>query len=335
MELEGRQCLVTGGAGFIGSHLVDALLERGARVRVLDDFSNGSAENLGTQAGRAGLEIARGSVVDPFDVRRAVDGVQVVFHLACLGVRHSLAHPFANHRVNAEGTLLLLEAARRAGCARFVHCSSSEIYGSARSVPMSEAHSARPRTVYGASKLAGEASARAYHSAYGLPVAVVRPFNAYGPRSHHAGDAGEVIPKSIVRAMAGLDVTVHGDGTQTRDFTYVTDVAEALALAAECDACVGLTLNVGSGREMAIGELCARVVRAVGNPEAVVAHTRERPGDVLRLLADASRFRSLTGWEPKVSFGEGLSRTVEWFARHPAGAEALARQAPERNWEEW
>lgn len=335
MECDGKTCLVTGGAGFIGSHLVDRLLECGANVRVLDDFSNGLWENLALPTPRGGLEVLHGSVADPFDVRRAVDGADVVFHLACLGVRHSLAHPHRNHRVNAEGSLLLLEAARREGCGRFIYCSSSEVYGSARTTPMDEDHPPRPHTVYGASKLAGEAYARAYHRAYGMPVVIVRPFNTYGPRSHHGGDAGEVIPKSIVRALAGLDVTIHGDGAQTRDFTFVTDTARALEMAAASEDCIGGTFNVGSGREISIADLCRRVVETVGDEAANLIHTQARPGDVLRLLADPSRFTELTGWTPEVDLGEGLLRTVEWFRGRPESADQLACEAPEQNWEQW
>lgn len=338
MDISGRTCLVTGGAGFIGSHLVDALSAAGCVVRVLDDFSNGQHRNLSRAVARGGVSVLHGSVTDPFDVRLAVDGVDIVFHLACLGVRHSLAHPHANHLVNAEGTLLVLEAARRAGCKRFVQCSSSEVYGSAMVAPMTEEHPTHPHTVYGASKLAGEAYARAYHTAYGLEAVIVRPFNTYGPRSHHGGDAGEVIPKSIVRAFAGQDVTVHGDGRQTRDFTYVEDTARALVVAAREDACIGQTLNVGSGREIAMSDLCGRIVKQTGEvtgKTVYVRHTEARPGDVSRLLADASRFMTLTGWLPQVDFDDGLSRTVEWFRNHPDGVESLAQDAPDCNWEKW
>lgn len=332
MELKGARALVTGGAGFIGSHLADRLAAEGCRVRVLDDLSNGRRENLSQLSGAAGFELIQGSVLEPSDVKKAMKGADVVFHLACLGVRHSLKRPFENHRVNAEGALNVLEAARTASVARFVGCSSSEVYGTAERVPMPEGHPVHPCTVYGASKLAGEAYVRAYHATYGLPAVVVRPFNTYGPRSHHEGDAGEMIPKSIVRALNGKPILVFGDGSQTRDFTYVSDIASALVLAARCDAAVGLTLNAGSGFEVSIARIAELIREEVGS-SSKIRRAAPRPGDVLRLFADASRMRKLTGWRPEVSFEEGLKRTIESFRARPEGARSLLGQEAGRNWE--
>ena len=224
----GVKALVTGAAGFIGSELVRQLVAGGRRVVALDNLAAGSWENLD---GVEPVERITGDVREPRDVARAVRGVAVVFHLACLNLRHSLHSPSESHDVNATGTLAVLEAARAAEVDRFVCVSSSEVYGAARTVPMSEDHPTFPATAYGAAKLAGEAYARAFHQSYGLATVIVRPFNTYGPRCHHEGSSGEAIPKFLLRARAGLPLVIFGDGEQTRDFTYVSDTARGILLA--------------------------------------------------------------------------------------------------------
>jgi UDP-glucose 4-epimerase len=300
---------------------------------VLDDLSNGATENLHGAMASGACEFVKGSVIDPFDVEKAIRDMRVVFHLACLGVRHSIVHPYDNHRVNADGSLLVLEAARRRKIERFVHCSSSEVYGTAHSVPMGERHPTLPETVYGAGKLAGEAYARACFRTHALPTVVVRPFNTYGPRSHHEGDAGEVIPKSIVRALNGQAILVFGDGAQTRDFTYVSDTAEALVRAAEADDLVGRTVNAGSGTETAIAELAAMIRDTVANPDVEIRFTPRRPGDVDRLVADSTTIFQCCGWQPKIDFFRGLELTVDYFRNHPKGTTALLAEEQGRNWE--
>ena len=331
-NLKNKHCLVTGGAGFIGSHLVDQLLAKGCKVWVLDNLVNGKPENFAHHT-TPDFRFIQGSVTDPLAVERAMVDIDVVFHLACLGVRQSIKHPFENHRVNSEGTLLLLDAAYRRKVLRFVHCSSSEVYGTARYVPMNEDHPTLPSTVYGASKLAGEAYTRAYHTTYGLETVIIRPFNTYGPRSHHEGDAGEMIPKSIVRALNGKNILVFGDGSHTRDFTYVEDTARGLIVAAECDAMIGRTLNIGSNFEISIRELAEKLVQMVGNPAASVEYMPARPGDVGRLYADPGKFGKLCPWRPQVDFDTGLARTIDYFRNHPAGIEKLLQEETGRNWD--
>jgi UDP-glucose 4-epimerase len=333
MKLKGKRCLITGGAGFIGSHLVDELIRNGCVVRVLDNLANGKLENMFNHLGQENFQFFKGSITDPFDVERAMEGIDVVFHLACLGVRNSIAHPFENHRVNSEGSLLVLDAAFRAKVDRFLYCSSSEVYGTAEYVPMPESHPTHPCTVYGAGKLAGEAYARAYHKTYGMATKIVRPFNTYGPRSHHEGDAGEMIPKSIVRALNGQNIIVFGDGSQTRDFTYVEDTAGALVAAAESDTMIGNTLNIGSNFEISIKDLAYKVAEMVSNPESKVVFTPHRPGDVLRLYADPRKFTDLCAWQPQVSFDEGLTKTIDFFRNHPLGIKGLMESESGRNWE--
>jgi UDP-glucose 4-epimerase len=299
----------------------------------MDNLANGKLDNLSHHLGQEGFEFFHRDVTDPLDVERAMQGIDVVFHLACLGVRHSIAHPFDNHRVNAEGSLLVLDAAFRAKVGRFVYCSSSEVYGTAQYVPMPESHPTHPCTVYGSSKLAGEAYARAYYRTYGMPTVVVRPFNTYGPRSHHEGDAGEMIPKSIIRALNGKPILIFGDGSQTRDFTYVKDMVRALVRAAESDAMIGQTLNIGSNFEISMNNLAHKIADIVGNPDTHISFEPERPGDVLRLYADPRRFMELCGWEPQISLDEGLAKTIEFFRYHPLGLKGLMEGESGRNWE--
>ena len=312
---------------------MDSLIEKGCRVRVVDNLVNGKLENLTDHLRQESFEFFRRDVTDPLDVERTVEEIDVVFHLACLGVRHSLAHPFDNHRVNAEGSLLVLDAAFRAKVDRFIYCSSSEVYGTAQYIPMPESHPTHPCTVYGSGKLAGEAYARAYYKTYEMPTVVVRPFNTYGPRSHYEGDAGEMIPKSIIRALNGEQILIFGDGNQTRDFTYVEDMAEALVCAAESDAMIGQTLNVGSNFEISMKDLAHKIADMVGNPDTLVSFGPERPGDVLRLYADAGKFMELSDWEPRISLDEGLAKTIEFFRSHPVGLKGLMESERGRNWE--
>jgi UDP-glucose 4-epimerase len=322
--------LVTGGAGFIGSELVRQLAARGERVIVIDNLVNGKRENL------AGLPDAQVTLVET-DIRDAdavrpwLRDARVVYHLACLGVRHSVHSPRENHEVNATATLQLLQEARSADVPRFVCVSSSEVYGTAQTAPMTEHHPTFPCTVYGASKLAGECYARAYHATYGYPTVVVRPFNAYGPRSHHEGDSGEVIPKFLLRCLAGKPMVIFGDGSQTRDFTFVSDTAAGILLAGDSDAAVGQTLNLGSGVETTINDLAAAVAAAV-NGSASVTYDEPRPGDVLRLCADTSRARRLLGFQPSIPLTAGLARLLDWYRSLGVAPEELLQSEIVRNW---
>ncbi len=321
--------LVVGGAGFIGSALVRELAQS-HKVRVLDDMSTGKASNV---QGVDNVELIEGSLLDRALVAETFKGIDVVFHLACLGVRHSIHSPERNHEVNATGTLQLLEAARSSGISRFIYTSTSEVYGTAISVPMPESHPTLPHTVYGGSKLAGEAYVRAYHSTYGMPTVVLRPFNAYGPRSHHEGDSGEVIPKFMLRAMNGLPPLIFGDGTQTRDFTYVEDTARGIAATAEVPEAVGQTINLGSGSETPISDLAELVLNATGRSDVKPEHRPERPGDILRLVADSSLASKLLGWRPAIDLNTGIIKLLEWHKEQGTDWEVMQAEDRERNWE--
>ena len=329
MTVEGP-VLITGGAGFIGSALVRQLAAGGLDVVAVDNLANGKARNLDdVPGGYVRLEVA--DIRDTERMAPLIAGSRTVFHLACLGVRHSIHAPVENHRVNAEATLGLLELARHWGRPRFVHVSSSEVYGTAKRVPMDEDHPTLPHTVYGASKLAGECYARAYHDTYGMATTVVRPFNAFGPRCHHEGDSGEVIPKFLLRAMAGRPLIVFGDGSQTRDFTYVEDTARGIAAAAR-PAAIGRTVNLGSGAEISIRELAELVSAVAGRNTSTVETAAARPGDVMRLYADVTAARSLLEFQPRVSLRDGLEQLRDWYAAQPESVADRLRDEVVVNW---
>jgi UDP-glucose 4-epimerase len=312
--------------------LVRQLAGQGFGVRVVDNLVNGRRENLDGILGE-NAELAVADIRDEKAITPLLRGIDTVFHLACLGVRHSIHSPVENHEVNASGTLGLLNAARTAGAKRFVYVSSSEVYGTARTVPITEEHPTLPMTVYGASKLAGEAYTRAFWETYRYPTVVVRPFNAYGPRCHHEGDSGEVIPKFMLRCMAGKPMVIFGDGTQTRDFTYVSDTASGILAAGLSNTSVGQTVNLGSGKEIRIGELAGTIAEVLGKPNAEVSYIEPRPGDVLHLLADSAKARKLLNFESTVALPDGLTRLRDWYLSQGKSPEELLQQEIVRNWE--
>jgi UDP-glucose 4-epimerase len=308
--------LVTGGAGFIGSHLVDALVAGGERVTVLDDLSTGEPGNLREAEAAGDVRLVRGSILDERAAAAAMEGVARVFHLAVQCVRRSLGNPRESHDVNATGTLIVLEAARRARVRRFVYCSSSEVYGNA-SIGLldEEASPCKPATVYGGAKLAGEAYTEAYWETYRLPSVVVRPFNAYGPRAHDRGDLAEVIPRFVIRALNGHAPVIFGDGSNGRDFTYVTEVARGLVLAGASDRCIGRRLNIAYGRMATIREVAETVLKVCGRNDLSAALHRPRPGDVHVLAADTRRAAELIGYRAEIALEAGIRRYVDWFRK--------------------
>jgi UDP-glucose 4-epimerase len=331
-SLEHSRCLVTGGAGFIGSELVRQVAAAGCDVTVVDNLVNGKRENVVEVLGDK-LRLVVADIRDAVLMRRLLQEVDVVYHLACLGVRHSIHSPEENHEVNASATLALLIRAREAKVRRFVYVSSSEVYGTAQTVPMSEDYPPSPNTVYGSSKLAGDCYTRAFWRTYGFPTVVVRPFNCYGPRSHHEGDSGEVIPKFLLRTMAGKPMVIHGDGTQTRDFTYVEDAARGILLAGTTDAAVGETVNLGQGGEISINDLADLVKQVLRKPEAKAEYVDPRPGDVLRLYADIGKARSLLGYTPTVSLIDGMTRLKSWYEAQGIPPEELLQKERVKTWE--
>lgn len=304
-------CLVTGGAGFIGSHLVEGLTAAGWRVRVLDDFSTGQRDNL--TGLKPAPEIVEGDVGDPQAVARATAGAQVVFHLAALAsVQRSIEKPDDTHRVCATGTLNVLDAARRAGVRRVVYAASSSAYGVPASDVQTEDDPVQPLSPYAAAKLAGELYLQAFTSSFGLETVRLRFFNIFGPRQRADSPYSGVIALFTAALSGGRTPTVHGDGLQSRDFTYVTDVVQALRRAAEVPGVSGRVYNVGTGRSVSLLDLIAALNRQLGTNIAP-QHAPPRAGDVRHSRADISRARRDLGYEPAVAFEDGLAQTLRWY----------------------
>lgn len=302
--------LVTGGAGFIGSHLVEALVARGERVRVLDNFSTGRWENL--SAVRDRIEVIEGDIRDPLAVRQAMDGVERVAHLAAVvSVERSLQSPQETMEVNVGGTLNLLEAARQAGVSRFLFASSAAIYGDHAELPLREDLPPRPLSPYAASKVAGEALCHAYRAAYGLPTVVLRFFNIYGPRQDPQSPYSGVISLFVGRMSRGMPPVVYGDGLQTRDFVYVGDVVAALERAGEREEAIGAVINVARGEQTSLLGLVARLNHVLGTALAP-EFAPPRVGDIRHSAGDPARARAILGWEPGVGLDEGLARLLDF-----------------------
>lgn len=310
---------VTGAEGFIGSHLVEALVERGARVRAMVQYnafdSWGWLESLPADV-LASVDVELGDIRDIATVRELAEGADVVYHLAALiAIPYSYRSPRSYVESNVLGTLNVLEAVRQLGTPRLVHTSTSEVYGTARSVPIGEDHPLQGQSPYAASKIGADKLAESFHLSFDVPVATLRPFNTYGPRQ----SSRAVIPTIVSQVQSGATEIRLGDTRPTRDFTFVRDTARAfLAVGkAPADAVEGKVLNAGTGVETSIGEIVGLVGGIVGRRVEVIEDPdRLRPADseVMRLVCDASRLTAATGWRPEIALAEGLAETVAWFA---------------------
>jgi dTDP-glucose 4,6-dehydratase len=309
--------LVTGADGFIGSHLTERLAAEGARVRALAYYNSfarwGWLDEL-PAAARERVEIFPGDIRDPQRVEEAVQGQKVVFHLASLiAIPYSYHAPDSYVQTNVGGALNVLNACRRQGVERLVHTSTSEVYGSARYVPIDEQHPLQGQSPYSASKIGADALAESYWRAFGLPVAIIRPFNTYGPRQ--SGRA--VIPTMLSQLAAGAQELRLGALSPTRDFNYVADTVEGFLAVARAEQALGRVVNIGSGREIAIGDLAEKIMAAVGRKVPILteeARLRPAASEVDRLLCDHTLARELTGWQPRHSLEEGLAATAAWVA---------------------
>ncbi len=307
--------VVTGGAGFIGSHLVEHLIAKGHEVVVLDDFSTGHRENLACLEGR--FSLVEGSVTDPAVCAEAVSGADFVLHQAALGsVPRSIEDPQRTHEVNLTGTLNVLVAAQAAGVKCVVYAASSSAYGNTAELPKRESMSPQPRSPYAVSKLGGEQYCRAFHCTYGLETVALRYFNAFGSRQDPDSRYAAVVPLFIAAALEGRAPIVFDDGEQTRDFTHVSNVVRANLMAVRAPAAaLGEVFNVGCGERISINRLWEEI-RSLAGATVDAVHADPRPGDVRDSLASLERASEILGYEPEVDLRGGLQRTAKWYGTY-------------------
>jgi UDP-glucose 4-epimerase len=331
MVIKNLKILVTGGAGFIGSNLVDELAKENDVV-IIDDFSSGERENIAHHEGKKNVNIVTGDVRDQNLLFHLTKGIDIVYHLAVRCLRESIKNPEVTHEVNATGTLNLLKVSLENVVKRFIYISSSEVYGTARHVPMDEMHPCEPITVYGASKLSGELYTLAYQKTYGLDSIVVRPFNTYGPREHLQGVYGEVIPRFVLRILNDSPPVIFGDGTQTRDFTYVSDTVRGIILASQADSLIGQAVNIARGQEISVNDLACIILGKLGKNNIKPVFEQKREGDVMRHYADISKARGLLGFQPEIDIQQGISKYIDWFLAQDYNISELLNQELVFNW---
>jgi len=328
-SLFGRTILVTGGAGFIGSHFVETLAPQ-AKVIVYDAFLS-SVTTPAQLKSFGASRVINGDVLDTKTLTRTMNGVDVVLHFSAACVRLSLSDEKYVHDVNATGALSALLAAKKAGVKRFIYISSSEVYGSAITPKIPETHPMNPTTVYGMSKYMGELYTKHFNDHQGLPTLIVRPFNTYGPRSHFEGVYGEVIPRFVVRALNGKAPIIFGTGEQTRDFTYVTDTVAGILKAASSDALIGDAVNIARGREVTIREIAQIVCEEIGLPDKPIMNPA-RPNDVMRHYADIRKAQKLLTYSPAVNIREGIRNYIIWVKHTYPNPKTLLHMVPDKNW---
>jgi len=311
-----KNVLVTGAGGFIGSHLVERLVSLGAQTRAVVRYnSSGSWGWLDKSPVKDSIQVVTGDIRDLDSVQEAVKGIDIVFHLAALiGIPYSYHSPSSYVRTNIEGTLNVLQCALNNGVKLVVHTSTSEVYGSARCVPIEESHPLQGQSPYSASKIGADKLAEAFHLSFGLPVAIIRPFNTFGPRQ----SARSVVPTIITQALTQRRISL-GNLTPTRDFNYVADTVEGFIRMGECPDAIGQVINIGSGREVSISELSKTILSLIGrNIPIVCENERVRPpaSEVDRLCANNSKANGILGWQPQFTLQQGLTQTIEWMEKN-------------------
>lgn len=326
MKLTDQTILVTGGAGFIGGHVVEAIA-RHNRVIVYDNFSS-SVVSLSDLSNVGDVSVINGDILDREKLEKSMHGVDLVFHFAVACVRLSLSDERHVHDVNATGTLNTLLAAKKTGVKRFVYISSSEVYGTSMEGKMDEDHPNNPTTVYGMSKYMGELYTRHFNDHQGLPAIIVRPFNTYGPRAHFNGVYGEVIPRFVIRALNNMSPIIFGLGTQTRDFTYISDTVDGIIKAASLS---GDVVNIARGQEVTIKDIAKHIYRETHVPFKPLIKPA-RPNDVMRHYADISKAKKILSFQPKIAIEEGLKKYIAWVKKTYNNPKELLIKVPEKNW---
>jgi NAD dependent epimerase/dehydratase len=318
LNWKSKSVLVTGAGGFIGSHLAEALVRAGAKTRAFVRYTSHGRKGWLEQSDlKAEVEFISGDIREVDSVRNALKGVDVVFHLAALiGIPYSYVSPSSYVSTNIVGTLNIFQESLQSGISRVVHTSTSEVYGTAKRIPITEDHPLQAQSPYSATKIAGDKLAESFHRSFGLPVSIVRPFNTYGPRQ----SARAVIPTIMMQALANEPIRI-GNVAPTRDFNYVSDTVRGFLLAAESDQTIGKVINLGTGKEISIGDLARTICALTGAEFRIVQENdRVRPPDseVERLCASNTLAEELMGWRPEVDLSKGLQKTLEWIRSNEA-----------------
>lgn len=308
-----KNILVTGGAGFIGSNLVDELLKNpDNKITVVDDLSTGNEDTIRHNYSNPNFKFIKEDIRNYSQIKKICSDTDKIYHLAVQCIRMSIFDPDLVHDVNVTGTLNLLKASLENNVKKFIYISSSEVYGTAKTVPMSEEHPKEPTTIYGASKLAGENYTKAFTRTHGLNTVIIRPFNSYGPREHFEGAYGEVIPKFSVRVKNNKRPLIFGEGKQTRDFTYISDTVAGIILASDSEELNGDVVNIAYGHEVSVNEI-AKYILENFDSKLQPKYCPPRPGEILRHYADVSKAKKILNFHSKVGIEEGIKLYLDWF----------------------